>query len=59
MAAAKKGSLDCIKLLLYHGANLYYSFSNILVSNVKAWHVAKKARHTVVEQYLKNCESKS
>ena len=58
MAAAKRGSLDCVKLLLYHGANLYYSYSNILVANVKVWHVARKERHPVVEQYLRNCESK-
>lgn len=58
MAAAKTGSLACVKLLLYHDANLSYSYTNILVSNVTASCLAKKHHHPIVEQYLKKCQSK-
>ena len=57
MAAAKVGSLDCVKLLLYHGANLYFKYSSLLFSNVRVWDVAKKEHHSLLEQYLKNCGS--
>lgn len=58
MAATKIGSLDCVKLLLYHGANLYYKYSNVLMPSVRVWNVARRMNHTVLEQYLKNCDRK-
>lgn len=59
MAATKRGSLECVKLLLYHGANLYYRYSHVLVHNVKVWHVARKNNQQVLEQYLRNCDCES
>ena len=58
MVAAKKGSLECIKLLLYYGADLFYKFSNVFFKNMKVWHVAKREHHLIVERYLRNCVGK-
>ena len=57
LVAAKKGSFSCVKLLLYHGANINHSFKYKL-QNQFAWHVAKKSGHSSLEQYLRKCRSK-
>ena len=58
MVAAKKGSVECVKLLLYHGADINCS-ARVKLATVKAWNVAKKAGHLQLEQYLRKCHSKS
>lgn len=54
--AAKKGCLSCVKLLLYHGADVNHSVRHKL-KNHKVWYFAKKAGHLLVEQYLRKCYS--
>jgi ankyrin repeat protein len=57
--AARKGSLSCVKVLLYHGADVNLSVrSKNRLQNHKVWYYAKKAGHLQVEQYLRKCSSK-
>ncbi len=55
MAAVKSGSLGCVKLLLYHGANISYQYSNVFSKNVNVINIVRKEHHVVLEQYLKDC----
>ena len=53
MAAAKQGSLPCVKLLLYHKADLFYRHVT-LTKNYNICTFVKK--NSMLEQYLKNCQ---
>lgn len=57
LVAAKKGSLDCVKLLLYHGANINHSVK-IKLKHQYASYFAKRSGFSALEQYLKKCQSK-
>ena len=55
--AARRGCLGSVKLLLFHGADLNYTLKQP-IHDVKVWHIAKKAGHLHLEQYLRKCHGK-